>query len=129
VQRHRSSHQEETGTQAEEALKHARSEWFFLLFFMELPLEDLHLDLGFGTLGAFYVEFALGTVPLILYLFFWGRKHESRKENTYVHFLRISFGYLWILDALLQMQPGMNEHFTSFVIGPNLSSALIFRSN
>ena len=85
-------------------------------------LEDLHLDLGFGTLGAFYVEFTLGTVPLILYLFFWGRKHESRKENKYVHFLRISFGYLWILDAFLQMQPGMNEYFASFVIGPNISS-------
>lgn len=85
-------------------------------------LEDLHLDLGFGTLGAFYVEFALGTVPLILYLIFWGKKHESRKENKYVHFLRFSFGYLWILDALLQMQPGMNEYFATVVIAPNVSA-------
>ena len=56
--------------------------------------EDLYLKLGSGTLDIFYAEFSIGTIPLIFYLFIWWRKHKYQEEDKFIHFLRISFGYL-----------------------------------
>ena len=99
----------------------------FLVFVSSFVLtyiysQDLYLKLGSGTLGIFYAEFSIGTIPLIFYLFIWWRKHKYQEEDKFIHFLRISFGYLWILDALLQMQPGMNEYFAAMIIAPNISA-------
>ncbi len=93
----------------------------FLVLY-DIYLEDFRLGLGSSTLGIFYREFALGVIPLALYLFFWGRKHQYNEEGKYVGFLRLSFGYLWVLDAFLQMQPGMNEYFAATVIAPGVSA-------
>ncbi|MEM3572913.1 MAG: hypothetical protein QXJ62_01600 [Nitrososphaeria archaeon] len=68
------------------------------------------------------MEFALGTPPLIIYLLFLRKKDSSPLEDKNRRFLRISFGYLWILDAFLQMQPGMNEYFASMILVPNVTS-------
>lgn len=87
-----------------------------------LYLEDFSIGLGSPALSSFYLEFALGTVPLMFYLLFKRKENKYQLEDKDIHFLRISFGYLWILDAFLQMQPGMNEYFASFIIGPNISS-------
>ena len=93
----------------------------FLVLY-DIYLEDFRLGLGSSTLGIFYGEFALGVIPLALYLFFWGRKRQYNDEGKYVRFLRLSFGYLWVLDAFLQMQPGMNEYFAATVIAPSVSA-------
>ncbi len=64
-----------------------------------LYLEDFSLGLGSSTLSSFHLEFALGTVPLMLYLLFKRKENEYQLEDEGIRFLRISFGYLWILDA------------------------------
>ncbi len=92
------------------------------LVLSDIYLEDLRLGFASGTPGIFYGEFILGAAPLIFYLFFWKRKRQSSEEDTYVSFLRFSFGYLWVFDAFLQMQPGMNEYFAVAVISPNVSA-------
>ena len=93
---------------------------FFILSY--LYSEDISLRLGSGTLGIFYTEFALGSLPLIFYLLFWSRKHKFQEESRDIYFLRVSFGYLWVLDAFLQMQPGMNEYFAAMTIATNVST-------
>ena len=96
--------------------------WFSFLILSYIYLEDISLKLGSGTLGIFYTEFLVGLLPLLFYLVFWGRKNRSQGEDPYLYFLRVSFGYLWILDALLQMQPGMNEYFVATTIAPSTSA-------
>ena len=88
----------------------------------DIYLEDFYLRIGSSTLGAFYAYFGMGTVPLIIYLFIWWRRHKHQEEDKFIHFLRIAFGYLWVLDAFLQMQPGMNEYFASTILSPNVST-------
>lgn len=87
-----------------------------------LYFEDLSAGLGSSSLILFYVEFAFGTAPLILYLLFMRKKASSSLEDKSLRLLRVSFGYLWILDAFLQMQPGMNEYFASMILAPNITS-------
>jgi hypothetical protein len=96
--------------------------WISFSSLSYLYSEDLSLKLGSGTIGIFYTEFAVGTLPLIFYLLFWGRKRKFQEEDGNIYFLRVTFGYLWILNAFLQMQPGMNQYFASMTIGPNVGT-------
>ncbi len=75
-----------------------------------------------------YIYSILGLVIAIALTIAAGRIKEKSisQENGTFRYIRISLGFLWIIDGVLQLQPEMSFGFLSFVINPAVSQSPVF---
>jgi|GEM_PF-6764613 hypothetical protein len=69
----------------------------------------------------FYEEFLLSALPAPFIALLFTRSQLAIKEQRSRYFLRMALGVMWILDAILQVQPEMNNLFAQYNLIPMLS--------
>ncbi len=69
----------------------------------------------------FYEEFLLSALPAPFIAILFRKSQAGIKEQRSRSFLRIALGVMWILDAILQVQPEMNNLFAQYDLIPMLS--------
>jgi hypothetical protein len=69
----------------------------------------------------FYEEFLLSALPAPFIVILIRKSQALIKEQRSRSFLRIALGVMWILDAILQIQPEMNNLFAQYDLIPMLS--------
>ncbi len=104
---------------------------YFLIALMFLLLAiifyfEFHFYLGIPVIKAsdflpFYEEFILSALPVPVVVLLFHKSQSSFREPQFRKFLRIALGTMWILDAILQVQPEMNNLFAQYNLIPMLS--------
>ncbi|MCL4452120.1 MAG: hypothetical protein M1327_05810 [Candidatus Thermoplasmatota archaeon] len=89
--------------------------YFEFRFYLRLPF------IKASDFLLFYEEFLLSALPapFIAVLFLKGQ--SKIKESGSRTFLRLALGIMWILDAILQVQPEMNNLFAQYNLIPMLT--------
>ena len=69
----------------------------------------------------FYEEFLLSALPVPFIAILFRKSQKGMREQRSRSFLRMALGVMWILDAILQVQPEMNNLFAQYDLIPMLS--------
>ncbi len=73
----------------------------------------------------FYAETIIASLPIITASIFLFGKYKEDIESRSKKFIRLSFGILWIVDAILQVQPEMNNLFAQYTLYPILQMGTV----
>ena len=93
--------------------------YFEFRFYLSIPV--IHLD----DFYPFYAETVIASLPVITASLFLFRKYKNVIERRPQKFIRLSFGVLWIVDAILQVQPEMNNLFAQYTLYPILQMGTV----
>ncbi|MFG1460447.1 MAG: hypothetical protein AAE987_03600 [Thermoplasmataceae archaeon] len=93
--------------------------YFEFRFYLSIPV--IHPD----DFYPFYAETVIASLPVITASLFLFRKYKNVIERRPQKFIRLSFGVLWIVDAILQVQPEMNNLFAQYTLYPILQMGTV----
>ena len=89
--------------------------YFEFRFYLRLPLIKV------SDFLPFYEEFLLSALPAPFIAVLFLKAQSKIKESGSRSFLRLALGIMWILDAILQVQPEMNNLFAQYNLIPMLT--------
>lgn len=95
------------------------------IFWLDFSTQAGSLPSSRFLLFSYYLPFIAGVVIFVALIPLMVRINgrSSYVEPSHRTFLRYSFGFLWILDGILQMQPGMATGFSNAILSPLVSSS------